>query len=255
MRYTDVDIYFNGRRLSDLGAVITDPPSFEIAPRDLEFKAMPGASGDTVVDNKKYKNISKTYKVTSLPTLGADDEQGFTFRLTEWLQPDPSAGQSIDYLQLRKSWLKGYFRKAICTEISEAKIECSGVVSASITLNIAPHLYSDVGTYPLTFTASNGEVDVTVRNPEKWASLPVIRIVGSGDFSCIVGSQAMICQNVDTAIVIDASESEVYDASGNLYNSHISTLKMPSLLPGDNRIRITGSGLTRVELTPNWRRL
>lgn len=248
MRYTD--IYFNGRLLSDLGAIITDPPAYKIAMRELEFKQLPLKSGDLIVDKKRFKNLEVTYKVTSLPTFGAGDEQTFAFMLADWLIP------VYDYAILRESWCRGYFRRAVCTGVGEAKVECSGVVSAKVTFNVDPNLYSDVGTQKLSYSSDNSyEVNVSLRNPELYEAEPVIKITGAGNYRLYLGDLDIPITGVTDSITFDSPRAEVYDGSGADCNDLLSSLALPVFAPGLNTLRITGESAFTVDITPNWRRV
>lgn len=250
MRYTD--IYFNGRLLSDLGAIITDPPAYRIAVRELELKPLPHKSGDVIIDKKRYKNLEITYKVTSIPTFGASGEQPFVFALSDWLR------SARDYATLRESWCPGYFRRAVCVEIGEAVVECSGVVSCSVTFSADPFLYSDIGTQKLSYNSAvvseSNEVTVTLRNPEPEEAEPVIRIIGDGNFRLYLGDLDIALTGVEDEITLDTPQQDVFDSSGEPYNDVLSGLALPVFAPGVNTLRITGSDSFSAEIIPNWRR-
>lgn len=242
------DFEFNGHKLSELGAVISENPHYAISVRELDFTSIPFKSGDVITDNKRFKNFSVTYKVTSVPTFGDITEQGFVNALSEMFLT------SYEYGILRDTYNIGYFRKAVVTGITEPTVLMSGVVTAKITFNCIPFLYSDTGTNTITYTAVNNAVSTTIANPEKWDSEPVIKIIGSGDFTVIIGDVTLALTGVNGYIIINKENEDVYDSSGSC-NEKLSALSLPYLKAGTNNISIVGNSSFSVEITPNWRRL
>lgn len=242
---------FNDKKLLDIGAVITDKPSYVLSVRELDLTALPGKSGDIITDKKRFKNISVTYKITSVPTLGGLPEQDFVFALGEWLL------STYGYRSLRDTYNPGYYRKAVCTGISNPVVEASGVVSAAVTFNCDPFLYNDNGLNKVVYNSTENEVDTTLENPEMWDSEPVIKIIGNGSFSCLIGDVTFGINNVVDEITIDKPNENVYDKDGVPCNDKITAYKLPSLLGGTNVIRVIGVGDTEftLEIIPNWRRL
>ena len=62
---------FDGKKLSDIGAIITEKPHYVLSVKELDFTALPGKSGDIVTDKKRFKNINISYKISSVPTFGS----------------------------------------------------------------------------------------------------------------------------------------------------------------------------------------
>lgn len=244
------DIYFRGRRLSDFGAVISDTPSYTVAVRELDFTSVPGKSGDIITDKKRFKNMSISYKISHVPTWDDMDEQSFVDVLTEWLLAD------YDYCILRDSMYPGYFRRAVCTGISKCDSPCIGVVTATVTFNCMPFWYSDSGTVAVTKSSANNQISMTIRNREKWESEPVIRIIGSGNFTCNIAGVSFEITDVTDEITIDKPQENVYNSSGSPCNDKISAISLPSFAAGDNNITIMNLEHDFViEIIPNWRRL
>ena len=175
------DFEFNGHKLSDLGAVISENPHYTLSVRELDFTSIPFKSGDVITDKSRFKNLSVTYKVTSVPTFADITAEGFVKALSEVFLT------SYEYGILRDTYNIGYFRKGVVTDITEPTVLMSGVVTAKITFNCVPFLYSDTGTNTVSLTSVNNAVSATLTNPEQWDSEPVIKINGNGDFTVMVG--------------------------------------------------------------------
>lgn len=248
------DIYFNGKHLYDLGAVISEAPKFPAAVPEMELVAMPYKSGDLIIDKKRFKNIQQTYKVTYIPTFGDYTESQFVAALADWLL------SARDYAVLRDTEIPGYFRRAVCTGIGSPKSDISGVVTTTLAFSLDPFLYSDAGTTPLTRESSDGDLRFSLYNPFLWAAEPIIKLYGSGNFSLSVGEYAMSITDADTLFTVDTPSEDVYDKNGAPANDKLSGIAMPTLKPGENLITATcmnGGELAdfTMEITPNWRRI
>ena len=242
------DFEFNGHKLSELGAVISENPHYALSVRELDFTSIPFKSVDVITDKKRFKNLSVTYKVTSVPTFADITEQEFVNVLSEAFLT------SYEYGVLRDTYNIGYFRKAVVTGITEPTVLMSGEVKAKITFNCAPFLYSDTGETPIILTSTNKAVTTTVTNPEMWDSEPIIKINANGDFTVIVGDVTLALTGASNYIIIDKEKEDVYDSNGSC-NDKLNALSLPYLKSGENTVSITGSNNFTVEIIPNWRRL
>lgn len=245
------DFVFNGQRLSDFGACIVELPHYSIAMRDLSFNSVLGRSGDIITDNNRYKNVELSYKISSIPN-NRMTAQGFIYRLTQWLV------SSHEYGILKDTYNTGYFRKAVVTSIETPTATLGGIVSTSVTFNCEPFLYNDTGAEKLIYTTTAGTITANLHNPEQWSSAPIIRIIGSGDYSVAVSNQTSFSiSSVIDEITIDKMNEDVYDKNGKSCNDKITCLKLPEFLPGNSNVTIssTSNSTFTVEITPNWRRL
>lgn len=243
---------FNGRTLSELGAVITEPPHYEVAVRELENISIPGKSGDIIIDKERFKNVLLKYKVTHVPTLSDLRSDEFVTALSAWLLT------VYNYCELRDTYNAGYFRKAFCTSIGSPTAETSNAVETTITFDCAPFWYSDSGTHPVVLTPTAGTAQWQYHNPEAWAADPVIRIEGSGDFViAVTGAKTILLQisDVDGGVIIDTPHENVTDFSGSDVNDLVSGNLLPYLSPGSGTVTISGENAFTATLIPNWRRL
>ena len=171
----------------------------------------------------------------------------FTRKLAEWLVTE-------EYGIYSDSYNNGYFRYGIVTEISDIVGVESDVYETEITFNFQPFLYSDEGQNLLTYLSTNNSISATIINPENVASEPVIKIIGSGNFTLTINGKNIYLTNVENFIIIDKPKEDVYDSNGSC-NGKINAVELPFLTAGENTISITGGSAFTVEITPNWRRL
>lgn len=243
---------FNGRSLLDFGAVMRQRPTYNIAVRDINLSALPYRSGDEINDSGRYKNISFSIPIRTIPPLCALEPSEFSRTLSDWLIP----GNGNTYRIYRDTYNLGFYRKAVITDIDPVVAVKRDVLETKITFNADPFLYSDAGLTPVVFTADNTyTVSESLTNPFTRESLPIIKITGSGDFSCIFGGHAIIANDVEGGIVFDSPRQEIYDLTGAACNGLVSTIKLPVLMPGANQVYVTSEAAFSVEVTPNWRRL
>lgn len=244
---------YNGRRLSEFGAVITQRPTIVTAERDISFNEIPYRNGDVIQDNGRYKNVVLKIKIRAVPSYCDMDFQTWCYSITEWLNT------AKDYVIYRDSYNPGYFRYGFVTHISEFVAVHKDVYETEIEIECKPFLYRDSGLNPITMImpseayASEG----TLFNPENWESDPVITITGSGTFQIVFGN-ALLTADVTTKMVIDKPNENVTNALGNPCNDKITSIRLPNLTVGANTVHITrvsGTGAVTIEIIPNWRRL
>lgn len=238
---------FNGHKLSELGAVIAQRPILNVAIRDINLAEIPLHSGSLIVDNKRYKNISYKYKIRAVPSYCNLSLADFTAKISEWL----STG---NYEIYRDTYITGYYRYAVVTNIMEIQAIHKDVYETEITFSFQPFLYSDTGANVISLSSTNNSVSTMIINPEQWDSEPIIKINGSGNFSVSVGSVSFNLTGVNNYIIIDKPNEDVYDSGGSC-NDKLSGLYLPTLKAGENNITITGNNSFSVDITPNWRRL
>lgn len=242
---------FNNKKLLDIGAVLMEKPHYPMSAKELDFTAVPGKSRDIITDKNRFKNSSISYKVSSYPLFCSYTEQEFVYILSEWLLT------SYDYKILRDTYNKGYFRKAICTSISDPTVEADGMVWTTVTFNCDPFLYNDAGLQTVTYT-NLISTPAYLTNLEQWESEPIIKVSGNGMFTVTISGNSftITLESSDGEITIDKPNENVYDSGGNNCNDKINAKKLPYLKAGQNKISVIGTGDNfTLKIIPNWRRL
>ncbi len=242
---------YDGRRLSDFGAVIAQRPTQVVSVRSVDFSDTPFVSGDELLDNGRYENIELSIKIRAVPAFCFKSFTTFCYELTEWLNT------GSEYKIYRDTYNPNYYRLGFVTNISDIVAVYRDVYETTITINCKPFLYSDAGLKTQTFSTTEDNLEIALKNPEKWDSEPVFKITGAGRYNLIAGNVVMGVI-VDDPLTIDKTKENVYNDLGEPCNNRITGLKIPYLQSGDNEIvvnRISGTGEFSVEVTPNWRRL
>jgi len=83
-----------------------------------------------------------------------------------------------------------------------------------------------------------------------YESLPVITIYGTGSCTFTINSTTFTISEIGGSITIDCDAEEVLNDKGEYMEG-----EFPVLAVGENAISFTGSNVTIVEVTPNWRSL
>ena len=97
--------YLGTDSAENYGIIMTAPPDHVIAERDIERKEVPGRSGDVIIDNGRYKNITVKYSCAILPEDGISFRTAVT-RAVQFLKPGPA------YQRLRNTYDPDSFREA-----------------------------------------------------------------------------------------------------------------------------------------------
>lgn len=96
--------YLDEESAEAYGIIMLAPPDHVVAERDIERKEVPGRSGDVIIDNGRYKNVTVKYSCAILP------EDGVPYRTTvaravQFLKSGPT------YKQLRNTYDPDRFDK------------------------------------------------------------------------------------------------------------------------------------------------
>lgn len=218
-------LYINGRGV------------FDSPEPDLEFLTVPGRSGDLVYDNKRFKNIEIKYPACFMQENFLSNFKAFQafmlshkgyYKLTDDYQPNhyrmAAISRSIDLSDINWTYDAGSF---------------------DLVFNCKPQLFLTSGDTRTTYTAASN----TITNPTRFASKPILRVVGAGSVT-IEGVTVTIASHSYDYIDIDCDLMDCY-YEGNNANSYVTVGNyFPELAPGDNTMTL--SGVASVGVTPRW---
>ena len=227
---------FNGTSSADFGLYVSKKEIYSGPARDVSFHSIPGRSGDVLIDNNRYENVTVSY------TVGIKDIKANIQKIKAWLcQPG--------YLELTDTYQPNYFRYAcFCSSLDVVEL-LENVGTAQIIFNCKPFMYLKSGKTNKTFTASGS----VITNPCDFASYPIIRIYGSGAVTLSINNKSYSFSSISPHVVCDSELMNCY-YSNTLKNNVIGFTEFPVLEPGDNTIAFTGS-VTRIIITPRWQTL
>ncbi len=234
--------WFNYNNISSLslGLIIKEMPSFTGAQRDVSYESIPGRSGDIIIDNNRYKNVELSYPCAILPQRGTVAQAAHAIRC--------ALGANVGYFKLFDSSDSLYFRWASFTGAPEIEKNSEADAEIEIAFNCKPFRYAWAGLEKITLTSAGN-----IHNAEAFASLPYIKVTGSGNVTLTIGNKTHSFNIDDGYIEIDSELMNAYKGT-TLKNNKMTTTEFPTLLPGNNAISWTGT-VSSVEITPKWRTL
>ena len=218
-------LYINGR------GVFNSPEP------DMEFLQVPGRSGDLVYDNKRFGNIDIKYPACFMLDSFKTNFKSFqAFLLSH-----------KGYYKLTDDYNPNYYRMAAVTRpINPNEIDwVYDAGSFDLTFNCKPQLFLTSGDTSTTYTAASN----TIANPTKFASKPLLRVVGTGSFT-LGGVTITIAAHGYAYVDIDCELMDCYYQGNNLNDKVTVGNYFPELAPGNNTLTL--SGVTSVAVTPRW---
>ena len=204
--------------------------------RRIESIAIPGKSGNLVIEQNAWENVDITYSCI-LPQTFEEDFNEFVAALHS----------KKGYQMLTETLSPGYFRMAVFSEAISPKItrQYKGG-SFIVRFSAQPQRYLNSGQITTTLTATG-----TITNPTQYPSKPLLKVYGSGNLG-IGGMTITITSPGYSYIYIDCEAMDAYYGATPLnHKITLSSNDFPVLAPGTNNISL-GSGITRVEITPRW---
>ena len=226
---------FDNHSSDEFGIYISEKDIHSAPARDQSFISVPGRNGDVVYDNGRYENVNVSYTCSCKDLFAAIKD------IKSWLcKPG--------YFQLSDDYNPSYFRYAAFSSNLKVDELINNVGKFTVNFNCKPFLYSNAGTLPQTKTSS-----FTIVNPEKFASLPLLKIYGSSSGTLHINSRSYAFTSIPTNLDVDSELMCCYKGN-TLYNDRINFTEFPYLEPGNNSISWTG-GITKVTITPRWRTL
>lgn len=139
----------------------------------------------------------------------------------------------------------GVYRKVKHCEVSELRRELSGWGFFTARLTCQPFSYLSEGLKPVTMSESG-----TITNPGLLDADPIITVTGTGMLSLTVNKTVHQVNSPAGSVTLD-SERFVAHAHGKVQTDAL-TETFPLLRSGLNRITL-GTGISKIEIVPNWR--
>lgn len=232
-------IIFNGQSSKDYHIQVEHPPGYDFPERDYETIHIPGRNGDLIIDNGCYKNVDRKYEISA----GSHDRKFISMArdISVWLHSAPL------YSRLEDSYEPDYYRLASYVESGEIEnILCHGA-KVEITFNCKPQRYLKSGERKKSVKSGG-----LIKNPTPFDSLPIILVTGgTGTGTIEFENTTATIKGSKSPLIINSEIQDVYEGDNNRNNDIELTNGFPILIPGNNRIRFSGS-ITALEVIPKW---
>lgn len=229
---------------------ITERHVYNAPAYDMNGIEVPGRSGDILNPQNRFKNKVVTYTgyLRSKDFAGSTTYEKLSTGVTElkaWLLSNAGA-----YHELTDTYDPGYTRIGYIsgeTSIEEVENRPFGV-TINVSFNCKPFMYG-LAASDTTLTTSGG----TITNPNKFDSLPLIKITMSSGGTLTVAGKTWTIGTYSGTLIVDSENMDWYDTN-QLRNNLVTGTGFPVLKPGSNTISWTG-GISKVVITPRWRTL
>lgn len=229
-------LMINGVNSNDYGIFLTDAGAYGIAEKDVEAVSVAGRNGDLLFDNHRYLNKSYSY-----PALIMEDFNNNFTAFIAFLMSQKG------YMRIEDSFKPEFYVMGAYvggSDPEQVKREAKdGIFQLPFTRK--PQRFLKEGENTIEITANSA----TIYNPCLTDALPVIRAYGTGTMT--INGVSVVINSASTYTDIDCDTQNAYKGSTNCNgNITLSNGKFPVLSAGSNTI--TKSGLTRLEIKPNW---
>ncbi len=233
----------NGVNSADFGIILTKAPPMEFAQRDVETVQVPGRSGDLVMDNGRYNNVTLKYTCALIPPSGETMRETVISALG-YLR------QLSTYARLEDSFHPDCFRLAMAVDSVSVDSLVEKAGEFTLKLECKPQRFLKSGETAVEFDAA-GEIE----NPTLFPSQPLIKVTGTGAGAVTVGDATVRIDAITDFLYLDCETMNAYyqagEAAAENKNGDIYAPTFPSLLPGSNPVSWTGD-ITGLTITPRW---
>lgn len=224
----------------DYGIIISTKPNIPSPKRRVSYIEVPGRDSNLRYDEGTYEDITLTVECTIKGERimeRLDDIKGWLF----------SAGESDLVFSFQAD------RKYRAQVVNAIDFKQGFKITSQfvIVFNCRPFKYA-VDNTPVIITTGLG---TTLVNQGTVVSRPVIKVYCTGNGSFKINNREVTLEDVSTGSVILDSELEeaYYFEAGAVVNANNQMSgEFPILDTGNNTITFTG-GVTKLEITPNWR--
>lgn len=211
-------------------------PDIRQPDRKGKYEPVPGRDGDLWIDNGGYANVEYDLDCQTRP--GANRSA-----VSAWLSGE---GDLILNAEPNRSYrariVKGCSFSRFIPSIDAYKIK--------VKISARPFAYQHP---PETIPLTTGSM---ITNPGTVPSEPIITVYGSGDVNLLVGTSAVLINNVVDSVVIDCEAKLIYQPGTPMVlktgDASLPGGVWPVMPVGTTAIQWTGA-VSKVEIQPQWR--
>ena len=233
---------FRGIDSRDIGVVVEDMFDVHRPKRNAQTIQVPGRDGRLTQDDGTYDTYTISGKINCFGAPLSD--------VYAWLS---GSGDLILGDEPTRS-----IRANATAQIKNTRFRCDGCYdSLQVSFDCQPfryHVEQTDGANDIPLTSS----PATVSNPGTYKSAPRLTIEGTGDAVLTIGTQILEVTDLAGGVIIDSELGECFNLTETALRNDCVTLmddNFPALHPGANIISWTGTGVTKITVTPRWRDL
>ena len=229
---------YGGRSSADFGVIISGESTWRKPSPKTERLSIPGRNGDIVTFTGSYENVDISYRCG----IGRHFDEKYTAFINYLLSVR-------GYARLEDSYHPDVYRLAVF-DATDDPLPGTLYRSGEFEVNFSckPQSFLKSGERAVTFSA-NG----TIYNPTLYASKPLLRVFGAGEFT--IGGDTVTITAADTYTDLDCELEDAYKGTTNCNgNVILSGDHFPTIPAGTQGVTL-GSGITKIEIIPRWWRL
>lgn len=257
--------YYNGRRSTDMGLYLLNPPRIPWPARQADFVEVPGRNGSLRIDRGSYKNVRISYNCFFAGDPARASE------IAGWLCSSGS------YIELRDSYNPCVFRLAVFDGGVDVQNDFNQIGRVQITFDCKPQQWTDTGQQPISYMIPAAPYDYfdlremgELYNPYPFTAAPLILLDGSADVALTIsndqGERTLRCTTsyyttVDCEMHNMSGAYQRGDVEANLNSQLKATTDFPVLAPGRNIIKLarkaaaiapTDAPAAGLRIIPRW---
>lgn len=224
---------YAGKRSRDFGIYISGSGAFNAPERDMEAVSIPGRSGDLLIDNGRFKNITVIY-----PAYIHEHFKVLSATSRTWLLSQRG------YARLEDTYNPDFFRMGVFLGPLDFDMRFQNWGGeCELSFNCKPQRFLKIGDEMVEKTGP-----VTLYNPTAFVALPLIRVYGTSG-TLMVGNRILQISAIDGYMDIDSDTQNAFKGTQNC-NDKISG-NFPELPEGPTGISFSG-GITKIGIKPRW---
>ena len=228
-------LIYNGKSSADYDLLVGAQNTFNAPKRSVTKYTIAGRNGDLIKDNGCFENISVAYTIVC-----KNQFESLADSISAWLKSPTS------YCRLEDSHHPEYYRMGLVTDaITYTTGTLNHSAKATITFDCKPQKWLVEGENVQKFTSAGA-----IFNPTKFASKPLIKVIGNGQATLKIGDYSMDL-NLMAYVTIDSELMDCTRGSMNMNNTVTLNSGFPELMPGKNGITYTG-GIKSIEIIGRW---
>lgn len=239
------EFIINGTSSKELKSLIQFRPEIQTPKRKVERKSISGASEDYIFDEEAYENTPIDLELF----IKGQSEQEIN-QLKDEISAVFVGGQYIDFVPY---WDSDMNYQAEVVESPNYKQNGSHPLEVPYTVGLSVKPFK----YKQKIVEVESTTELTLVNPYKYDSLPIITLYGTGNMDLIVNGKNYVFKDVDDHIVVDSrieSAYKVISGTPNSRNNRMYTMDFPLLKTGTNKISVTENA-TKFKVETRWRTL
>ena len=228
------------------GTPIEKVPNQNRPARKMDVYSVPGRSGDIVVMQDAWENVSQTYEIWG-GSGAINDATTFGYKCAELFKLS-------GYQELTDSYDTTHYRKAYFAGPFDVENEFTRRGRATLTFNCDPRRFLNSGKAWINITKwIYGQPQTEIVNPTAFPGAPIFDVTCTTNLCRIIWGDKSLTIHDPGTYVIDCGNETIVDSNGDpAFNSV--TGEFPKLGVGTTYISFDDPGANPVtcKMQPNW---